>query len=478
MTEKYDYSHEDEWLKNKGLIDGSENSQQMKTLRSFAYAIITPEDELENKYQIMLDKIANILEDEYCEKITVEPEELIDMVMPSNLFSDIQAVPDKTAVCLQCGKKGEYPLEDVRCFGVRATSGTGKKITSLKENQKFKGRICKLCLIENQIRRDTFPDLIPKPMSKAEPICFQIHMGDYIVPVNISSVLNSLDKSDITINAEKKIIGIGRSEYQIDYHTPTFVNRPKNKTDEFYFIKNTLKLISSTGFKVRITPLFSSDEIFKPTFVWESAPIWTKTLGIDVLRIDQIEGALKELDLIEMVASLGRGPKDLPVVIASITRHPRGLFYITNRLRISSGKKTMSSDIIRGIKWYMEKNRGVLKTMEMREVVEAACDIVYDRPESNNDHTWMISTALETFERNAKASVDDRIQRAAGRLWDYAKRQNRNSGEKVQSSCMDFAVKLNALLQKEYPNGIPSSDARKDLIAQFAIMYNIAKWKK
>jgi len=482
LDEDNDYSREDEWLRSKELIDGSEDALQLKTLRSFAYAILTPEEELETRYQSLLNYITELLEKEYRDKIIIKPEELLDIIMPSNALNNINDVPDKTTVCLQCGEGGEFPLEDVHCFGTKATSGTGKKITSLKENPRYKGRLCKLCLIENDLRRETFPDLIPKRKPSTEPICLQIHMGDYIVPIDVSKFLNDyLNKEDVSINVEKRVITVGggkyKREYKIDYHAPTYVNKPKNKEEEFFFLKNTLKLISSTGFKVKITPLYTSDEIFKPTFLWENAPQWVRALEIDNLRLNQINDAQKELKVIETAASLRKGSKDLPLVITSVTRHPRGLFFIIYRFLINN-KKRLSSSAIECVEWYMNKNSEVLNTMRMSEIVEAACDIVYDKPKSNNDHTWMINTALETFERNANASVEDRIQRAAGRLWDYAKRQNKNSDERVQTACMNFAVRLNELLQSEFPEGFPSSDAKKDLIAQFAIMYNIAKWKK
>ncbi len=73
-------------------------------------------------------------------------------------------------------------------------------------------------------------------------------------------------------------------------------------------------------------------------------------------------------------------------------------------------------------------------------------------------------------------SHEDMVQMAAGRLWEYAKRTNEVSGEKVQTACMRFAKEMDDLLTAEYPNGFTSSDARRDLVAQFKIMYNLAKW--
>ena len=49
---------------------------------------------------------------------------------------------------------------------------------------------------------------------------------------------------------------------------------------------------------------------------------------IDNLRLNQINDAQKELKVIETAASLRKGSKDLPLVITSVTRHPRGLFLL------------------------------------------------------------------------------------------------------------------------------------------------------
>jgi len=350
----------------------------------------------------------------------------------------------------------------------------------LKYSDKVNGMICSLCRRENEIRKENFE-------GNTNGICLQIHLGDYLSPVYIHKLLDVLKNSyegisdedvrDCTIRLKKTEDRKKGKLIQLNYHSISFRQKPKNRIDEYFLLRAILTLIEGTGFKIRVTPLFSADRISKPMFFWENAPGWVDALGWNEIRIDQLPGVKQEINFFMMVSQLGRGFRDLPHVINSRVKHHRSIFTVAYRYALQN-KKLRLSKFQKEFQWYTNRYSKEVNKMGMDRIVKEACDIVGKAPESNNDHTWIIRTALDVFERNRKKPEIDRIQRGAGRLWEIAQRKNDFSGGKTQTACMNFAVELSDVLGNEFKGTPLSSEARRDIIAQFAIMYNIEKWAK
>lgn len=469
------------FLKENELFGSNCDAIQMDSLLAIAYGALKKDGPVEELYRGVLEKSAIELERQNPTKEELPVETLVDSILNRDIFSDIEKeLPSKGEMCIQCGKAGNYNLEAGLSFGIKATSGGGRKITSLKYSDKVNGKICSLCRRENEIRKENFG-------GNTSGICLQIHLGDYLSPVNIHELLNVLKNSYEGISDEdvrECTIRLKKTEdrkkgklIQLNYHSISFRQKPKNRIDEYFLLRTALTLIGGTGFKIRVTPLFSADRISKPMFFWENAPAWVDALGWNEIRIDELPEVKQEVDFILMVSQLGRGFSDLPHVINARVKHHRTIFTVAYRFALQKNKTLrLSQKYMTEFLWYMNKYSKEVNKMEMDRIVKEACDIVGKPPKSNNDHTWMMRTALDVFDRNRKRPDVDRIQTAAGRLWEIAQRKNDFSGGKNQTACMNFAEELSNLLESEFKGSPLSSDAKKDIIAQFAIMYNIEKW--
>ena len=115
--------------------------------------------------------------------------------------------------------------------------------------------------------------------------------------------------------------------------------------------------------------------------------------------------------------------------------------------------------------------------MRMNTIVSEACKILNVPPKTNNDNTWMIRTALDVLQRNESAERDDKITRCAGRLLEIADRKDSFKTSIRSEACKSFSENLVILLEESFEkNGkVPASAWRKDIIAQFALMYNQQK---
>jgi hypothetical protein len=130
-----------------------------------------------------------------------------------------------------------------------------------------------------------------------------------------------------------------------------------------------------------------------------------------------------------------------------------------------------------GVEWYMEKYEKEINKAGMEKVVDEACGVSTKGPISNNDNTWIIREAMKVYLKYPKNSDKDLKEKIAGKIWDYANRQ-KYSGKETQMHCLGFSDAFVDLMRSEFKQRIPGNDYRKDLISQFALMYNIEKWKR
>ncbi|MBE0524127.1 MAG: hypothetical protein IBX40_07335 [Methanosarcinales archaeon] len=476
-------SRTDTWLLENNIQNSSEyiDTIQGKTLSAIAFAILDGLKEPGIAYNQIIEQIASKFEEKYPNKDNEDTRDFFTSIIYYG-SSDIDLLTgvcndniDKKEMCLQCGAPSEIGLEASLVFGYGATSGTGRKVTKLKDDARFKGRICKWCELENRIRKDEFKEI------KKEGIVIQAHLGDYLVPINIHDVIESLKTKDTDtidkISGKAKFTKFGKS-HQLDHHTVVFQENPGNRKEQFYFLFQLLEtFINDTGIKVHITPLQGAPRIRPEQFSWENAPGWVKSLNMNSLRIDEIPRAIEELRFIRQIASLRKGSDDIPKVLAAITLHPMRIFsLIYSFANDGLGAKLfrIQEDINKFIKIYNKE----VNEMRMNAIVGEACKIWNHAPESNNDHTWMIRTALDVLQRNESADREDKITRCAGRLLEIAARSDYFNKMQGTEACKSFSDNLVLLLEESFEkNGkVPASSWRKDIIAQFALMYNQQKW--
>ena len=483
-------SQEDEKAYNafgKAVFDKADTLQR-KTIEAISHAgsfNSEPLELIEEEYDKICNSISSVLAPRFEKDKTVDYNEFFSRATGFNFL--IQDPPDKSSMCVYCGIFAENPLKEENSFGIKATSGTGRKITVLRyDENKFNGKICKYCLRENVLRR--------KEMGREnEALCVHVYLGDYYAPVNLESVVNSLKEvssrtGEIKIEHEKDenndaklVIRVGkRSKKDLGYHMIFFIPKPRKRVEEFYLISNILDFILKTGTKIRLTSLMSSKRIFTPMFQWDNAPSWVKNLSMDEVRIDRLESVNRELMLMYNISKISGSKNALAWVIHDVNRGKRGIFQILWRsLQGNSGDKGLNKypNIKEGVEWYMDRYEKEVNKTGMERIVDEACGISTKPPVSNNDNTWMFREAMELYLRYFRSEDADLKQKIAGKIWDYANRQ-KFSGKETQSHCLGFSDAFVDLMRSEFKNRIPANDYRKDLISQFALMYNIEKWKR
>ncbi|MBU4222476.1 MAG: hypothetical protein KKA10_12850 [Euryarchaeota archaeon] len=471
-----------EWLLGNKLLYATDDIEILlkKTLSAIALAILDGSKEPKTVYRQVIEKIADKLEIDNPQKDITDIGEFVSSILyyGSSDGNPLKGICDenidKKEMCLQCGAPSERGLEASLVFGYGATSGTGRKVTKLKDDERFKGRICKWCELENNLRKNEFKDI-------SKGIVIQAHIGDYLVPINIHDVIESLKTKDTDtidkISGKAKFTKFGKS-HQLDHHTVVFQENPGNRKEQFYFLFHLLEnFINDTGIKVHVTPLQGAPRIRPEQFSWENAPGWVKSLNMNYLRIDEIPRAIDELRFIKQVASLRKGSDDIPKVLAAITLHPMRIFSLIYSFAndgIGAKLFRIQEDINKFIKIYTKE----VNEMRMNAIVDEACKIWNHAPDSNNEHTWMIRTALDVLQRNESADREDKITRCAGRLLEIAARSDYFNKMQGTEACKLFSENLVLLLEESFEkNGkVPASAWRKDIIAQFALMYNQQKW--
>lgn len=472
----------DAWLLENKIQNPSEYIDTIlgKTLSAIALAILDGLKDPGIAYNQIKEKIASKFEEKYPNKDNEDTRDFFTSIIYYG-SSDIDPLTgvcddniDKKEMCLQCGAPAEIGLEASLVFGYGATCGTGRKVTKLRDDERFKGKICKWCELENRIRKDKFKEI-------AKGIVIQAHLGDYFVPIDIQDVIESLKTKDTDtidkISGKAKFTKFGGS-HQLDHHTVVFQENPGNRKEQFYFLFHLLEnFINDTGIKVHVTPLQGAPRIRAEQFSWENAPGWVKSLNMNSLRIDEISRAIEELRFIKQVASLRKGSDDIPKVLAAIILHPMRIFSLIYNFANDDMRAKLpriKEDVNKFIKIYTKE----VNEMRMNIIVGEACKILNHAPESNNDHTWMIRTSLDVLQRNESADRDDKITRCAGRLLEIAKRSEHFNNLSGTEACKSFSENLVLLLEESFEkNGkVPASAWRKDIIAQFALMYNQQKW--
>jgi hypothetical protein len=468
---------------------------QTKTIESISFACSLENrslDELRNEYERICKEISENLKPNFDKRNMINYNEFFNRAIGKELLS--QDPPDKADTCVYCGIFANIPLKEENAFGIKPTAGTGKKITVLKyDENKFNGKICGCCIKENELRSSKIGKL-------KEALCTHIYMGDYYVPVSpeniVESLKNAMDTGGTLSFAntrtnegkDKIVFRVGRRlDTDLGYHMVAITSKPgnktnnKNKVEEFRRLKSTLEFVAKTGMKVRLTPLISSKRIFYPMFEWDNAPSWAVNLEMDKVRIDRLEIVRRELELMLNISIIDRSDSSLSRVIIEMNRSRRGIFSIlwrylskeSNYIDLRKYPKTME-----GVVWYMEEFKKELNKSWMDKVVDEACGISQNGPKSNNDNTWMIRESMKLYIKYFNHDDEDLKEKISGTIWNYASRESKYAGKETEQHCVGFAEAFVGLMRSEFKQKMPGNDRRKDLIYQFALMYNMEKWRR
>lgn len=469
-----------------GLVDDFCDTIQKKTLIAIAFCK-DYHDLPEETYNKLLMEISEELTKRYPidgnDHYKVTSDYLLNYFLGLISLNEVNTeIPDKKDSCIQCGLPSKIGLERIYSFGYKPTDGGGKKVSKLSDSENYKGKICKLCIMENDLRKREFGNL-------DKGICIRINVSDWIAPIEVSKLFNSLKAEileDLRIDNEidnNFVIWINNSQkMQIDRHSLGFIGHPEGMISEYFLFRKLLKIIMGTGFKISVSPLFISEPTFKSMFEWENCPGWIKVLGYDHIRIDQVADVRREMRFVFSIAQMSRGRDDLPDVLRSLTIGPPALVgkiwdYYAKKKKNNFWLKSNKEEIY----FFLRKNMECMNLTKMEEIVDAACEIENDAPETNNDHTRMIRIALEVYERNygkPGVGVDDLRGMISGRIWEIARRKPENNNKKSEEGAFRFSKALTDLLKERFGGEIPTGEKKRDIIAQFAIMYNIEKWER
>lgn len=474
----------------KSIVDGyldnkpSKDLIFLKTLFSIAYAVncAKQNEDLKSYLDQSLKNISYMMKKSIGTNLNPNYSEFFDRAL-GKVPVELE-IPDKSDSCIQCGAFSNISLKDENVFGYNATAGTGLKVSSLVYGDKFNGRICIYCNKENLLRKKEMGGDRNKSLSL---ITF---FGDYLVPVKVSDVLSLIDfgvnptsPDEVSIQNDKLSLKmrIGKTQKELNFYTIFFIEKPKKtktsseKDKEFNLIYGILKIIRKTGLKIKLSPLSSNVSASKPIFSWENSRSWISELELNEVRLDELESKLNLLQLIDEISRINPKRKGVTFVISNLLRSKRGLYTSFWGNTIASGKIQLDREIVRGIEEYVKKYSKEEYEMNMKELVKEACCISTKGPKTNNDHTEIIRLALEIYIRNLKEEDAQLSEIISGRIWERAKRMNYARKEALECS-LRFSSNFVKLMRLEFKNSIPGPEHRKDIIAQFAILYNVAKW--
>lgn len=493
-----------------GLDEGNLTSITRKSLETMWNAFSTLEGKSEEeKEQIINDISENIsasaksfsginARDPYIEAF--------QNVFPIDKAENTEISFNREDKCVQCGMRGKESFEDSRVFGIKATSGSGIKLSSLNDSQKFKGKICDLCIEENYLRKNKYGQV----------------SGSWVFQINPFKALPDFDYSRILDgefiydeNGTMKI-KIGQATHSLigNSHIITFIEKTSlggsSKVDKsrsllktFDILKTSLKLINKFGIKIAISPLFSTDMISGVTFYWENAPSWVQNIKLHKLHLDEIKEAMESIELIDSLSHLGGNDKNsfLKEMIMKVSRNPLYLFNILydksfngKSEKDQKKKKFLHDEEIKGLLEKIEKDVLVKKEMgEMKmmdEVVGKACELFdvlkfvkKDIVESNNDRTWIIRESFrieEKLQGSLKNITDDDIIGAiAGGIDTVLRREKtfQNFAGQKKENIADAAISYASAFHNFYKTITKEcqidTELRKIFINQFGLSFYI-----
>jgi len=429
------------------------------------------------KYFKLLKDLSNKLSEKFPKN--TDTSRYINYLLGRDLIDDVPKVPKKEDMCIQCGRFSTISFKDGNSFGFKPTAGGKHKLSKMSYNEKYNGKICDLCKLENELRNREFSNINTK---SKDAISIQIFLGDFISPFNVKNafgVIADSSKELVGVSDDKVVLRLSdRSSIQLNYYAIGFVDRPSNIIEQFQLLQRSINFVSASGLKIHISPLFNFQRIVKPIFTWVNSPGWVKELHWDNLRIDQIKDVQWHLNFLYSIAGMNRRNKDIPICLHGFARGPRGLLQIiwnqAQKKRNFSALEKVENDL----RIFLEKNGGKMNLEKMDKMVNYACEMVKDRPTTNNDRTWMIREAFDVYERwilKQNPDIKDIQSKIAAQLYKIATGDKDYNREKAEQASIGFAETFIEIMQLEFPKKVPRSEEKRDIVAQFALMYEMKK---
>ena len=379
-----------------------------------------------------------------------------------NLNFDFGNIPDKTEMCIICGKQKATQYNDSKSFGIAPRGFNNKSNNTLKSTTL---NICEICNAEVQFRRSFFTE------SKfRNSVCIYFDMGDYFVNYDKERILDIFRKT-IEIDIEKIknniTVTIEKLSFDYDYYSLVFYSLSNKTESHFYFIQKMLKIIKQLSFKIYVQDLISPYFLQKEIFVFDNCMPFIKALGWNRIRIDQIDSVLEEISLF-----FSFGKSQITSNILKYAEDKLSIFSIYYRLKEDDRKK-----VINKLTDFVNKNKEKFVMSVMDKITDYAVKASWGFG-SMGEETWMIREALDVLKLGYKDKLDQDtiIEQIAGMLY---KKLKGDAGSIDQTNLYNFAVSVyDDLFLKEWKGKIPQPGRMKNWIYQFAFLYSMKSLKQ
>lgn len=374
------------------------------------------------------------------------------------------SIPTRDKMCTICGAPASLPVNESINFGFGPRDFSPRSMNRLNVTEQH---ICQLCYLEILLRRTVFPEALRKVGREAPPLgCVYFDIGDYFIPIRKDELIKNLQLAEefqieerngsVELNIEKVRMRIPK-----DYPL-VFWNLPEDTKRQFNQLIRLLKFAMQLGFKVYVTDLMTPYCAQKEMFVFEKINPFAHNLDWERIRIDCLQGVLKEMELIQNI-----GSKQLQGLLLDYAEDRRALFtyfYLLDE-RKQRGIKNQLAD-------FVTKRKEVFGMTTMEKLASLAADLQWRRGESMSSETWILRDSLEILRRCIQEGKrrGDVIQQIAGNLHKALKGKTAATPE----SLLSFAEALYGdLYEKEWNNRIPNPGRRKHYIYQFAFLYGL-----
>lgn len=494
------------------ILQEEKGSVTDKTLRSLDFA-----SENVSRYYDVYPQLKRDCISKGKEKFPAKPERDGRKILES--FVSAPTIPEngmtKKESCLICGAGGSLTFSDTNAFGFKATSGTGRKISENRYVEDYK--ICSLCATEAELRKIEFGD-------SDSSLTLHVSIGDYVHPLDYTAVKNITDATLKQTSVGIQVKGIPKLRDPLDklsfvhegdrrfhvffshYHLAFLPDswgelRGGDTYPKFIYMDYLIHFIKATGFKIRVSSLTSGTRLFEQTFLWENAPSWANSLGLNDVRLDEIEDRLEDLDTIEKVASFdGWDVSSLLRVVSVLSRSRFSVYRLVRDTLKKKDLRSISPDFYRAIRNYAQKNANgenmetnSVKNMKeaknwsdvkgIDDLVKSAMEITVKAPEGFYEDERLIREAFDTVDRHRKEPDSEITTYIVGNIARIAQRSNEeylkhgSDLTKTQQGSINNFAETFVKFYNERKDRM-SSPYRKDVISAFAIEYHIQKWNK
>ena len=395
----------------------------------------------------------------------------------------IEAVPSKDKMCLFTGRTAKTKYGAERAFGFSALNFSNRSLNTLKSKD---NKVSSLFLVENDLRQKELPrGFYTKKLgsedkgklnrqffldsSKANSAIYY-DLGEYFVDVLTQPMMNVMGKA---LSYDCQDVGgltLVFDDYAYDYNLygMNFNLIEDNVKSNFWFVHRMLKLIERTCFRIFTTSILTPYHSHKAIFVFENCMPFVKALGWNSVRIDQVTGRMKEIELIYNLNA------DLLVSnVLSYAEDRRYLFTAFSRL--DDEKKPKVRNLLVQFVSSLEENEKEKLMSVMNYLAQIAIEMTRPKSGTTSQESWIIRDALKVLKDCHKERRDKEttIEQIAGELRKTLKGRDYAN----LSMCEPFANALyTQLFDGEWNGRFPQPNRLRNWINQFAFLYAEKGW--